>query len=181
MNGWRWALILRFIAGVQLVPTAWAGHRISVGTVAYGGLQARDPTPIDCRLTDMPLSQRKKEGRLLMMSTPPTWRARPHKVGEYPSGSSTGSSAAPSRRIVISAFASNLHGKQQVVTPRPGSTERSSLVGRSVVQKRDLARELGYLSRRQDHRGHRGYREGPSGSLWHDRAARESPFPALSS
>ena len=73
------------------------------------------------------------------------WNGQAHTVGEHPFGTSTGFPAAPTRRIVNFAFASNLHRVQQVVDAAARFNRKVAFVGRSMVKNVELARELGYL------------------------------------
>lgn len=140
---------VRFIAVCHSVPDG-VGLAIEtpVGTVVHTGDFKLDPTPIDGRLTDYAaFSEEGKKGVLLLMSDSTNVERPGFTQSEHTLSGTIDRLFRQhrSRRIVISAFASNLHRVQQVVDAAARFNRKVVLVGRSMVKNVDLARELGYL------------------------------------
>lgn len=141
---------VRFIAVCHSVPDG-VGLAIEtpVGTVVHTGDFKLDPTPIDGRLTDYAaFSEEGRKGVLLLLSDSTNVERSGFTQSEHTLSSTIDRlfRLHRSKRIVISAFASNLHRVQQVVDAAARFNRKVVLVGRSMIKNVELARELGYLN-----------------------------------
>ena len=138
-----------FLAVCHSVPDGLAlAIETPVGTVVHTGDFKLDPTPIDGRLTDYAaFSEEGKKGVLLLLSDSTNVERPGFTQSEHTLSGTIDRLFRQhrSRRIVISAFASNLHRVQQVVDAAARFNRKVALVGRSMVKNVELARELGYL------------------------------------
>jgi len=140
---------VKFIAVCHSVPDG-VGLAIEtpVGTVVHTGDFKLDPTPIDGRLTDYAaFSEEGKKGVLLLLSDSTNVERSGFTQSEHTLSGTIDRLFRQhrTRRIVISAFASNLHRVQQVVDAAARFNRKVAFVGRSMVKNVELARELGYL------------------------------------
>jgi ribonuclease J len=140
--------------GVELVkmahsiPDAFAvALRCELGTTLITGDYKFDQTPVDGVPADVSrLAELGREG-LLLLCGDSTNADRP---GMSPSESSVGPrlEEAFSRcegRIVVTAFASNIHRVQQVVDAAATLGRKVSLVGRSMRKNANIGRSLGHI------------------------------------
>ena len=107
-----------------------------------------DPTPIDGRLTDYgAFSEEGRKGALLLLSDSTNVERSGFTQSEHTLSSTIDRlfRLHRSKRIVISAFASNLHRVQQVLDAAARFNRKVVLVGRSMIKNVELARELGYI------------------------------------
>lgn len=123
------------------------------GIVVHTGDFKLDPTPIDGRLTDYnAFAEAGKKGVRLMISD----STNAERPGHTPSENIIGKSLEQilrlhkSRRIVIAAFASNIHRTQQVFDAAARFNRKVALLGRSMVANVELARRLGYIQVSED-------------------------------
>lgn len=140
---------VRFIAVCHSVPDG-VGLAVEtpVGTVVHTGDFKLDPTPIDGRLTDYAaFAEEGKKGVLLMLSDSTNVERPGFTQSEHTLSGTLDRLFRQhrTRRIIISAFASNLHRVQQVVDAAARFNRKVALVGRSMVKNVELARDLGYL------------------------------------
>jgi ribonuclease J len=119
-----------------------------LGRILHSGDFKFDTTPIDNKLTDYAgLAEEGKKGVLLLLSD----STNAGKAGFTPSESVIGGTLErifrlyKSRRIIISAFASNLHRVQQVINAAAHFNRRVVFLGRSMLRNTELAASLGYL------------------------------------
>ena len=119
-----------------------------IGRILHSGDFKFDSTPIDNRLTDYAgFAEEGKKGVLLLLSD----STNAEKAGVTPSESVIGGTLErifrlyKSRRIIISAFASNLHRVQQVVNMAAHFNRKVVFLGRSMLRNTELAASLGYL------------------------------------
>jgi len=124
-----------------------------IGTVVHTGDFKLDPTPIDGRITDYSsFAEYGRKGVLLMLSD----STNVERSGFTPSERIIGGTLERlfrlhrNRRIVIAAFASNLHRTQQVISTAARFNRKVALMGRSMIQNVNLARELGYIDASDD-------------------------------
>jgi len=124
-----------------------------VGTVVHTGDFKLDPTPVDGKETDYAaFAELGKKGVLLMLSD----STNVERSGFTPSERVIGSTLERlfrqyrNKRIVIAAFASNLHRAQLVFNAAAAFNRKVALVGRSMIQNVKLARELGYITAEDD-------------------------------
>ncbi len=140
---------VKFIAVCHSVPDG-VGLAIEtpVGTVVHTGDFKLDPTPIDGRLTDYgAFSEEGRKGALLLLSDSTNVERSGFTQSEHTLSSTIDRlfRLHRSKRIVISAFASNLHRVQQVLDAAARFNRKVVLVGRSMIKNVELARELGYI------------------------------------
>ncbi len=123
------------------------------GIIVHTGDFKLDPTPIDGRLTDYnAFAEAGKKGVRLMISD----STNAERPGHTPSENIVGKSLEQilrlhkSRRIVLAAFASNIHRTQQVFDAAARFNRKVALLGRSMVANVELARRLGYIQVSED-------------------------------
>ena len=121
--------------------------RTELGTIVHTSDFKFDYTPVDGKQTDVArLAQLGEEGVRLLL----TDCTNIEKVGHTPSESLVGGTfdqvfADAKGRIVIAAFASNIHRMQQVYDTAAMYERRVAVVGRSMAQNSEIAQRLGYL------------------------------------
>lgn len=119
------------------------------GCIVHTGDFKLDPTPIDGRLTDYAaFAEAGKKGVLLMLSDSTNAEKKGFTSSEFIIGGTLDRifRLHRNKRIIIAAFASNLHRVQQVVDAASRFNRKVAFVGRSMINYVALARELGYLS-----------------------------------
>jgi len=123
------------------------------GIVVHTGDFKLDPTPIDGRLTDYnAFAEAGKKGVRLLISD----STNAERPGHTPSENIVGKSLEQilrlhrSRRIVIAAFASNIHRTQQIFDAAARFNRKVALLGRSMVSNVELSRKLGYIQVNDD-------------------------------
>lgn len=140
---------VKFFAVCHSIPDG-VGLRIEtpLGLVMHTGDIKLDPTPIDGRLTDYAVfTEAGEKGVLLMLSD----STNVERKGFTPSEKIVGATVDNlfrlnrTRRIIIAAFASNLHRVQQVINTAARFNRKIAFLGRSMVANVELAKDLGYL------------------------------------
>ena len=140
---------VKFFAVCHSIPDG-VGLRIEtpLGLVMHTGDIKLDPTPIDGRLTDYAVfAEAGEKGVLLMLSD----STNVERKGFTPSEKIVGATVDNlfrlnrTRRIIIAAFASNLHRVQQVINTAARFNRKIAFLGRSMVANVELAKDLGYL------------------------------------
>lgn len=120
-----------------------------LGTIVHTGDFKLDPTPIDGRLTDYAaFADAGEKGVLLMLSDSTNAEKKGFTSSEFLIGGTLDKvfRLHRNKRIIIAAFASNLHRVQQVADVASRFNRKIAFIGRSMINYVDLARELGYLS-----------------------------------
>lgn len=124
-----------------------------IGTIVHTGDFKLDPTPVDGRITDYSaFAEFGSRGVLLMLSD----STNVERNGFTPSERLLGGTLEnifrtyKSKRIIISAFASNLHRAQLILDAADKFNRKVVLMGRSMIQNVELARELGYIKADDD-------------------------------
>jgi len=122
--------------------------RTPVGTIIHTGDFKFDFTPVDGELFDIAsLANAAEEGVLLLMSDStnterpgftPSERTVWHKLNEV--------FANAKQRIIVTTFASNVHRVRQVLQAALKYDRRVAILGRSMLNFANIARELGYMS-----------------------------------
>jgi len=118
------------------------------GLVVHSGDFKLDHTPIDGRVTELhKLASYGAKGVLVLMCD----STGAENEGFTPSEKVVGETFAKEferaeGRIIIATFASNVHRIQQVVNAAVEHDRKVAVVGRSMVNVVEAARELGYLS-----------------------------------
>ncbi len=141
----------QFIPVTHSVPHGFATAFFTpAGTIVHTGDFKLDLTPVDGRRTDLALMgelARRDGGVRLLLSD----STNAEKPGFTPSESTVGTAMRslfrehPSKRFIVTSFASHLHRVQQVAQAAALHGRRVAFVGRSMVQNVALGRELGYL------------------------------------
>ncbi|MCL1941504.1 MAG: ribonuclease J [Synergistaceae bacterium] len=140
---------VRFMSVTHSIPDG-VGLSIEtpLGRILHSGDFKLDSTPIDDRLTDYAgFAEEGKKGVLLLLSD----STNAERSGFTPSESVIGGTlerifrSYRSRRIIISAFASNLHRVQQVLDAAAHFNRKVVFLGRSMMRNTELAASLGYL------------------------------------
>ena len=141
----------QFIPVTHSVPHGFATAFFTpAGTIVHTGDFKLDLTPVDGRRTDLALMgelARRDGGVRLLLSD----STNAEKPGFTPSESTVGTAMRslfrehPSKRFIVTSFASHLHRVQQVAQAAAQHGRRVAFVGRSMVQNVALGRELGYL------------------------------------
>ena len=123
------------------------------GIIVHTGDFKLDPTPVDGRLTDYnAFAEAGKKGVRLLLSD----STNAERPGHTPSENIIGKSLDQilrlhkSRRIVVAAFASNIHRTQQILDAAARFNRKVALLGRSMVANVELARRLGYIQASED-------------------------------
>lgn len=121
--------------------------RTPVGNVVMSGDFKFDQTPVDGQVMDIgKLARLGEEGVITLLCD----STNAEKRGFTPSESLVGESfdrifSAATGRIIIAAFASNIHRLQQVYNVAHKHGRRVAVVGRSMEANSRIAEELGYL------------------------------------
>jgi len=148
------AFSVRFIAVCHSIPDGVAlAIRTPLGTVVHTGDFKFDATPIDDRPTDYSaFAELGREGVLLLLSD----STNVERGGFTPSERMVGRTLEQifrlhrSKRIIMAAFASNLHRVQQMCDVSAMFNRKVVLMGRSMVNNVELARRLGYIKADDD-------------------------------
>jgi ribonuclease J len=138
-----------FIRVSHSIPDSLAVFvRTPFGTILHSGDFKLDATPIDGKGTDLAaLAELGREGVLLLLAD----STNSERPGFTPPESVVTKAfeeifrSHKDRRIVISAFASNLYRAQQVFATASRFNRKVVLIGRSMLSYVDLARRLGYM------------------------------------
>ncbi len=147
-----------FEAGPFTVETVRLAHSIpdscgvalscELGTALVTGDYKFDQTPVDGEPADIArLAELGREGVLLLCGD----STNVDRPGIAPSESSVGphleeAFARCPGRIVVTAFASNVHRVQQVIDAAEAAGRKISLVGRSMRKNVNIARQLGHIT-----------------------------------
>ncbi|MCA1595850.1 MAG: ribonuclease J, partial [Chloroflexi bacterium] len=142
------SFIVEFVQVSHSIPDACAlAIGTPSGTILMTGDFKIDQTPIDGCQTDLArLAQIGEDGILLLISD----CTNAERPGFTPSERVVGITLdnvirnAPGR-VIIAAFASNVHRVQQAVTASERHGRKVALVGRSMEQTSETALKLGYL------------------------------------
>ena len=139
---------VEFIQVSHSIPDACSlSIETPAGTVVMTGDFKLDQTPVDGRCTDIGrLAQIGEEGVLLLISD----TTNVERPGYTPSERVVGYTlenvfrSAPGR-VIVAAFASNVHRVQQVVNVSARYGRKVAFIGRSMEQTSDTAIKMGYL------------------------------------
>ncbi|MBQ8533517.1 MAG: ribonuclease J [Clostridia bacterium] len=139
---------VEFIHVNHSIPDAVAlAIKCPVGTVIQTGDFKIDTTPIDGDMIDIArLSQLGKNGVLALLSD----STNADHPGFTMSEKSVGQSfvdifSKTNKRIIIATFSSNVHRVQQVIDCAEENGRKVALLGRSMINVVNTAKELGYL------------------------------------
>src|SRR5512138_2897452 len=123
------------------------------GVVIHTGDFKIDQTPVDGELTDLvTFSRYGEEGVLALMADSTNVEREGYTLSEKLVGDAFDEifPRCPGR-IIVAAFSSNIHRVQQVVEAAARCGRKVLLNGRSMIANVRIARELGYLSIRDEH------------------------------
>ncbi len=141
----------QFIPVTHSVPHGFATAFFTpAGTIVHTGDFKIDLTPVDGRRTDLALlgELARRDGGVRLLLADSTNAERP---GFTPSESTVGVAMRalfrehPTRRFIVTSFASHIHRVQQVAQAAVAHGRRIAFVGRSMTQNVSMSRELGYL------------------------------------
>jgi ribonuclease J len=130
---------IRDMAGVILTTP--------LGNVVFTGDYRFDQTPVDGHPADISrLSRLGDEGLLLLCGD----STNADRAGFALSESEVGPQLQTvfsrcAGRIIVTCFASNIHGVQQVIDAADALGRRVALLGRSMVKNVDIARDFGHV------------------------------------
>ena len=119
-----------------------------LGALVHTGDFKIDPSPVDGRLTDLARLRELGDSGIALLMADSTNADRP---GRSASETEIGAtlrrlfSERPSRRLIVSCFASHLHRVQQICDAAIDEGRAVVPVGRSMVNNVRIARELGVL------------------------------------
>ena len=139
---------LEMVKMAHSIPDACAvAVTCELGTALVTGDYKFDQTPVDGIPTDVSRLAELGREELLLLCGDSTNADRP---GMSPSESSVGPQLEQvfsrcSGRIVVTAFASNIHRVQQVVDAAEALGRKVSLVGRSMRKNVNIGRQLGHI------------------------------------
>jgi ribonuclease J len=141
----------QFVPVTHSVPHGFATAFFTpAGTILHTGDFKIDLTPVDGRRTDLALLGEiaRRDGGVRLLLSDSTNAERP---GFTPSESTVGTTLRslfrehPTKRLIVTSFASHLHRVQQVVDAAIAHGRKVSFVGRSMQHNVSMARELGFL------------------------------------
>ncbi len=141
----------QFIPVTHSVPHGFATAFFTpAGTIVHTGDFKLDLTPVDGRRTDLALMGElaRRDGGVRLLLSDSTNAERP---GFTPSESTVGVAMRalfreyPSKRFIVTSFASHIHRVQQVALAAVAHGRRIAFVGRSMEHNVTMSRELGYL------------------------------------
>lgn len=123
------------------------GIKTPVGTVVHTGDFKFDQTPVNNQPTDYhKFAELGKEGVLVLLSDSTNAERPGFTFSERVVGETFDETFRNAKeRIIIASFASNIHRIQQAITTAARYKRKVAVVGRSMVNVVNIARELGYL------------------------------------
>lgn len=136
-----------FRAAHSIVDGVGVALRTDFGWVVHTGDFKLDPTPVDGRQTDLErLTEYGEEGVLLLLSDSTNVENRGHTLSEREVGTAFAQLMPQARgRVIVAAFASNIHRIQQAVEAAMACGRKVLIIGRSMETNTAIARDLGYL------------------------------------
>lgn len=144
---------LDFIAVNHSIPDAIAVCvRTPVGNVLHTGDFKFDQTPIDGRLTDYAaLAKLGRQGVMLLMSDSTNAEYADITRSEAVVGKALSRIIAQAKgSVIVASFASHIHRLQQVADAAVAAHRKVVITGRSMLQNVKIARDLGYLSIKEE-------------------------------
>ena len=142
-------LRLEFIRSSHSIPDSVAvAIHTPVGTVLHTGDFKIDHTPIDEQRMDLGrIAELGNKGILALMSDSTNAERKGYTMSERSVGEVFDRLFLNCRkRIVVATFASNVHRVQQIVNSAIKYNRKVAVMGRSMVNMIEAARELGYIS-----------------------------------
>lgn len=139
---------IEFIRVSHSIPDAVAlAIETPVGVIVHTGDFKIDQTPVDGEVTDFyRLAQLGDRGVLAMLSDSTNVERPGYTMSERVVGQTFDDTFRKAgERIIVATFASNVHRLQQAITTAHRYNRKVAVVGRSMVNVVNIARELGYL------------------------------------
>ncbi|MCG8401825.1 MAG: ribonuclease J [Firmicutes bacterium] len=139
---------IEFIRVSHSIPDAVAlAIETPVGLIVHTGDFKIDQTPVDGEVTDFhKLAQWGDRGVLALLSDSTNVERPGYTMSERVVGQTFDDTFRQAReRIIVATFASNVHRLQQAITTAYRYKRKVAVVGRSMVNVVNIARELGYL------------------------------------
>ncbi len=123
------------------------GIKTPVGTIIHTGDFKLDQTPVNSETTDYhKFAEYGKQGVLVLLSDSTNAERPGYTLSERVVGETFDETFRSAReRIIIASFASNIHRIQQAITTAHKYKRKVAVVGRSMINVVNIARELGYL------------------------------------
>jgi ribonuclease J len=123
------------------------GIRTPVGNIVHTGDFKLDQTPLNNQTTDYhKFAELGKEGVLVLMSDSTNAERPGYTLSEQVVADTFDETFRKAKeRIIIASFASNIHRIQLAITTAARYKRKAAVVGRSMVNVVNIARELGYL------------------------------------
>ncbi len=117
------------------------------GIILHTGDFKIDMTPVDGQLTDFNrLTTLGEEGVLLMLSDSTNVEKPGYTMSEKSVGPTFDDAFRNAKgRIIIASFATNIHRLQQAINSAAKYNRKVAIIGRSMVNVMNIAREQGYL------------------------------------
>lgn len=140
---------VEFIRVSHSIPDAVAlAIETPVGVIVHTGDFKLDLTPVDGEVTDFHrLSQLGENGVLALLSDSTNVERPGYTLSESVVGQTFDETFRhATERIIIATFASNVHRLQQAITNAHRYDKKVAVVGRSMVNVVNIARELKYLN-----------------------------------
>ncbi len=118
-----------------------------VGTIVHTGDFKFDQTPPDGQMMDLPkLAQLGERGVLALLSDSTNAERSGSTMSEKEVGKNLLDAVREAKgRVIVASFASNVHRIQQIVNAAAETNRRVAVIGRSMVNYFEVARDLGYL------------------------------------
>jgi ribonuclease J len=119
-----------------------------VGTILHTGDFKLDQTPVDGQVTDFArIAELGKKGVLVMLSDSTNVERPGYTFSERAVGDAFDEIFRNAEsRIIVATFASNVHRIQQVINSAAKFGRKVAIVGRSMVNVANIAKEIGYLT-----------------------------------
>ncbi|MFA7467258.1 MAG: ribonuclease J [Desulfotomaculaceae bacterium] len=139
---------IEFIRVSHSIPDAVAlAIETPVGVIVHTGDFKIDQTPVDGEVTDFyRLAQLGDRGVLALLSDSTNVERPGYTMSERVVGITFDDTFRKAgERIIVATFASNVHRLQQAITTAHRYNRKVAVVGRSMVNVVNIARELGYL------------------------------------
>ncbi|MBF7082396.1 ribonuclease J [Desulfallas sp. Bu1-1] len=139
---------IEFIRVSHSIPDAVSlAIETPVGVIVHTGDFKIDLTPVDGEVTDFHrLAQLGEKGVLALLSDSTNVERPGYTMSERVVGQTFDDSFRQATEgIIIATFASNVHRLQQAITTAHRYKRKVAVVGRSMVNVVNIARELGYL------------------------------------
>ncbi|WP_027363779.1 ribonuclease J [Desulfotruncus alcoholivorax] len=144
---------IEFIRVSHSIPDAVSlAIETPVGVIVHTGDFKLDQTPVDGEVTDFNrLAQLGEKGVLVLLSDSTNVERPGYTLSEKVVGQTFDDSfRQANERIIVATFASNVHRLQQAITTAYRYKRKVAVVGRSMVNVVNIARELGYLKVPED-------------------------------